>query len=584
MFVFTFQNFAQDRYQLNRYKGISEDAFVNDIVLGDGVSSYLATADGLYYISSVGTEARIILPNKNISTISEPSGSTFFFSYDNTYTNSLSLSEPNYFGGKSVEVNCLLERGNLLWLGTNSGVYIVKLDNNKVTHHYTTTNSKLASDNINFIHEDNYGVIWLGTGKGIIRIVEDEWKNLYEKGHAMRTVYENSEGLWLLSDSELWNIDNINGANRWYRMNLKKDLVKGQVNDLVIDSKGRLLIASDLLVRFDPFTDKLDRYGKDLGLIAKKCTVLSIDSEDRLWIGTAGDGLFTVGFKEHLSREKEYSPLEVVLIGKSPSCHEGVDGSVKLLVKGGKKPFSYKWSTGDEGVKEIDNLVAGTYSVTVSDAKKDTSIKEIVLINPELLTAKLDKITNNLDGTSDVSLIIKGGTPGYVVDIDGTIYGNPAKRIGKGSHTAKVSDVFGCEDSFDFDIGGKKIMKELDESNVVVGQILEIKSLYFKADSTDITPQSKPVLDEIYDFLNKNKNIVVEIGGHTNNIPLDDYCDRLSTERAKSVAEYLFQKGIDTGRITYKGYGKRKPIASNKTSAGRKKNQRVEMKILGIGK
>jgi outer membrane protein OmpA-like peptidoglycan-associated protein len=79
-----------------------------------------------------------------------------------------------------------------------------------------------------------------------------------------------------------------------------------------------------------------------------------------------------------------------------------------------------------------------------------------------------------------------------------------------------------------------------------------------------------------------NKNVVIEVGGHTNNVPAAEYCDRLSTARAKSVAEYLYGKGIDQDRITYKGYGKNKPIASNDSVKGRKKNQRVEIKILRV--
>jgi outer membrane protein OmpA-like peptidoglycan-associated protein len=74
----------------------------------------------------------------------------------------------------------------------------------------------------------------------------------------------------------------------------------------------------------------------------------------------------------------------------------------------------------------------------------------------------------------------------------------------------------------------------------------------------------------------------IEIGGHTNNIPPDEYCDRLSTARAKAVANFLYQKGIEQSRISYKGYGKRNPIASNRSAAGRRKNQRVEIKILRV--
>ena len=75
---------------------------------------------------------------------------------------------------------------------------------------------------------------------------------------------------------------------------------------------------------------------------------------------------------------------------------------------------------------------------------------------------------------------------------------------------------------------------------------------------------------------------MVEIGGHTNGIPEHAYCDRLSTQRAKAVAEYLVRRGIKQGRLKYKGYGKRQPVATNKTPDGRKRNQRVEIKILSL--
>jgi outer membrane protein OmpA-like peptidoglycan-associated protein len=89
-------------------------------------------------------------------------------------------------------------------------------------------------------------------------------------------------------------------------------------------------------------------------------------------------------------------------------------------------------------------------------------------------------------------------------------------------------------------------------------------------------------LNEIYTFLASNPDVVVEIGGHTNGIPPDDYCDRLSTARAKAVAEHLVSKGIPKDRLQYKGYGKRQPVATNKSDYGRKQNQRVEIKILSF--
>lgn len=125
-------------------------------------------------------------------------------------------------------------------------------------------------------------------------------------------------------------------------------------------------------------------------------------------------------------------------------------------------------------------------------------------------------------------------------------------------------------------------LEKLDISKLKVGQTIRIDKLFFEADKSMISRQSYPVLDEIYGFLSQNKDVVVEIGGHTNGLPPHDYCDRLSTERAKAVADYLSGKGILENRLQYKGYGKRKPLESNTTAHGRRKNQRVEIKILSF--
>lgn len=127
-----------------------------------------------------------------------------------------------------------------------------------------------------------------------------------------------------------------------------------------------------------------------------------------------------------------------------------------------------------------------------------------------------------------------------------------------------------------------KILADLDRSKIMKGTTIQIDQLYFQSDSFAITSISYPVLNEIHDFLTSNPDVKVEIGGHTNNIPSHEYCDLLSTKRAKAVADFLAQKGILRDRIIYKGYGKRNPLVSNSSPGGRKKNQRVEIKILSF--
>jgi outer membrane protein OmpA-like peptidoglycan-associated protein len=128
----------------------------------------------------------------------------------------------------------------------------------------------------------------------------------------------------------------------------------------------------------------------------------------------------------------------------------------------------------------------------------------------------------------------------------------------------------------------KRIIKELDRNKLQKGQVIRIEQIFFLADSPVIVDSSFEVLNELYEFLAANRDVVIEIGGHTNGLPEHEYCDKLSTSRAKSVVDYLRQKGIPANQLMYKGYGKRRPIAPNTTEQGRMKNQRVEIKILSF--
>ncbi|MFN3940078.1 MAG: OmpA family protein, partial [Chitinophagales bacterium] len=114
------------------------------------------------------------------------------------------------------------------------------------------------------------------------------------------------------------------------------------------------------------------------------------------------------------------------------------------------------------------------------------------------------------------------------------------------------------------------------------GQILTLNNVFFDANKSVLKDASKDQLIEIANFLKTNPHIYVEIGGHTNSLPEEAFCNQLSDARAKNVAEFIIEQGVSAQRVTYKGYGKTMPIADNITLEGRKKNQRVDLKIIKI--
>lgn len=110
--------------------------------------------------------------------------------------------------------------------------------------------------------------------------------------------------------------------------------------------------------------------------------------------------------------------------------------------------------------------------------------------------------------------------------------------------------------------------------------IIELKNLNFESAKYDIKQKYHTDLNDIFGYLKQEKNINIEIAGHTDNVGEEAYNQKLSNDRALSVKSFLVQKGIDSKRIKCVGYGEQQPIADNSTEFGREKNRRIEIRIL----
>ena len=87
------------------------------------------------------------------------------------------------------------------------------------------------------------------------------------------------------------------------------------------------------------------------------------------------------------------------------------------------------------------------------------------------------------------------------------------------------------------------------------------------------------LLDEVAQALQDNPKINVEVQGHADSQGDDKFNLKLSNSRAASVRTYLIKKGVDSSRMTSKGYGENQPISDNRTEIGRSQNRRVEFVI-----
>jgi outer membrane protein OmpA-like peptidoglycan-associated protein/tetratricopeptide (TPR) repeat protein len=126
----------------------------------------------------------------------------------------------------------------------------------------------------------------------------------------------------------------------------------------------------------------------------------------------------------------------------------------------------------------------------------------------------------------------------------------------------------------------REIINNIRMKKIEVGQSIVLNNIFFDSGTARLRAESYAELGVLYKLLVDNQNIRIEISGHTDNTGSAALNQKLSEERAKTVVDYLKQRGIDPDRLSYKGYGFTRPVASNDTSEGRQKNRRTEFEII----
>jgi outer membrane protein OmpA-like peptidoglycan-associated protein len=105
------------------------------------------------------------------------------------------------------------------------------------------------------------------------------------------------------------------------------------------------------------------------------------------------------------------------------------------------------------------------------------------------------------------------------------------------------------------------------------------KNIFFATGSYKLLPKSFKSLDEVASILKADDLMKIQIDGHTDAQGDDAKNQTLSENRAKAVKDYLVSKGVAEAATSSAGYGETKPVADNKTAAGRAKNRRVELTV-----
>ena len=560
--------------KIKRINNLPSDLRINSMLIDEKNTLWLASSIGLIETTNEGDKINIHFENIEIYDIASDRMNDIWASSYNTIYNLSTKSEYSLPDAK-LKISDIAYLKGSIWVGTNNGLYQFNIVSSKFKL-FNDKNSQLVNNVINFVHADKYKILWIGTNKGYIRMDGEKWE-LQDKKYLMLATCENEEGQWIITNEDMFL---INRFNRLFPVKLLGNQYSGKINSFVLDSKGRIYIASDILVKYDPYLEKIENYSDDASILSKACLSLASDKNDNIWIGTDGSGLYKLLLGD-IMKEK----LDATCLIQSPvKCAGDQNGKLKVSASGGKPPYQYLWNTG-QTTDAISLLKAGEFSVTVSDQNNDVVSSEIKLSEPKKLHLEIvenRRVSNPAQPDGAISLLASGGNGSYRFNWSNGSVSQNISGLVTGPYTVTVSDKNGCILTESYIIKREKYIPDLEITKVTIGQRLRINDLNFAADSINITRENFEILDEVYDFLISNISVIVEIGGHTNTIPPHEYCDLLSYARAKKVAEYLFNNGIDPKRVSFKGYGKREPLTDSTSLQGRQKNQRVEVKILGL--
>lgn len=262
---------------------------------------------------------------------------------------------------------------------------------------------------------------------------------------------------------------------------------------------------------------------------------------------------------------------EPVNLGK-PLNSEGNDNYFSISASG---EFAYFGSTraggiGDEGLydlykieipEELRPQPTVVVSGIVTDAKENNPLSAWVLVE-DLNSGELIATNKSNSKTGEYLVVLPAGR-NYAVTANskGYFFYSQNFKVTKESNYQELKK----------DI----VLKPIEKGTKVV-----LNNVFFETGKSDLSDESRVELNKAVELMETNPSMVIEVGGHTDNVGDDDFNMKLSHERAKSVRQYLVNAGIASERIQAKGYGETTPVADNETEEGRAANRRTEFIIL----
>ncbi|MNU65165.1 Photosystem I chlorophyll a apoprotein A2 [compost metagenome] len=256
---------------------------------------------------------------------------------------------------------------------------------------------------------------------------------------------------------------------------------------------------------------------------------------------------------------------------------------------GGKGGFDiYKvtfWGLEKKPIAETEDYLLASIVMPVKDhnIEKSVEVKKksltvfkgvtIDAISRKPVEAQIE-ITDNATGKVIETFTTNSATGKFIITLNsGKNYGIAVKASGYLFHSENFDIPAGADDNL--------VNKVIELKNIAIGSKIALRNIFFDVNKATLRPESNAEMERLVQLMKDVPNLKIEISGHTDNTGSASLNETLSQQRAEAVVSYLTQKGIAANRMTAKGYGSSKPIASNNSEDGKQQNRRTEFEIKG---
>jgi len=265
-----------------------------------------------------------------------------------------------------------------------------------------------------------------------------------------------------------------------------------------------------------------------------------------------------------------------------------------------------KWFT------KLVGMRAGWQGLTISDRYTDFGAKNFNYAHGDLLLRPVKFIVPYVHGgwlridrdemAAGVGVMFPihvGKVVSIVPDFKYTAFSHNAFKNGENNPGTNLSATIGLA----FNLGGKKkkpapvivpqeVVRVVKDTVIlrdtvymkpdVVAKTAEVNEFLqnvtlFDFDSYEIKPEAHAGLNKVIDWMKRYPSVTAKVEGHTDNIGTEEYNVTLSNNRAKAIYDYLINGGIDASRLSYEGFGTKRPVTTNDTVEGRRQNRRIEI-------